>query len=112
METESIIPEWFFNTTIMIEPERIELRTKKSRDIVNLPTLWLVHYWLVHYWKVTLSGQSLLITRSLPPNYFILTLEWRSFWISKNADFLAFQPTLTPTSIKGTYATVVSVLLE
>ena len=36
MESESIIPEWFFETTIVIEPERIEFKNgKNSRSVVT-----------------------------------------------------------------------------
>jgi len=32
MESESIIPEWFFKTNIIIEPERIEFKNDKNLD--------------------------------------------------------------------------------
>ena len=30
MESEAIIPEWFFETTIVIEPERTEFKERRK----------------------------------------------------------------------------------
>ena len=34
-ESESLIPEWFFKTVIMIEPERIEFKGEEVHRCIN-----------------------------------------------------------------------------
>ena len=41
VEAESIIPEWLFKTTIMIDSERIEFKNDKKSRVVDY-SLWLL----------------------------------------------------------------------